>query len=758
MNDTINSHATLTPRVQHLRDRLTANIGVLEGVANNTSLSPDYLGREPFHAAWMLHEGDSFEVRLAHAQAVWRASVQPQLLPGQLVIGTPPPHVVIAYPTGVFSWNFVLDTSLAEKHPETTEVFEYWQNWLANRPGPQLPADMNNPSLSDVLWVTGICCHSTQDYWLALSGGLTGLREKVKQARLLHPESNNWYSALEIAIDGVSQYILAHANAIEKAAETAENNQAVEWLKIATNCRHIAEKAPETFLQAVQLFYFLFTLNGHDSPGRMDQYLWPHLQRDLESGNLTIDEAQEIVDCLYLKLAEHICYGATLGGQLPEGGDATNTLTWLSLNSIQRLRLLSPRTALRWHKDIPDELFQATVNSIASGATYPTLVNDDVVVPAMVRRGATDSDARDYTFCGCGQVTPSGRAYGGYEDIILNAAKPLTYALHNGKDERSGDQMGPQTGANNFFKTFEEFEEAVWIQCQYLLKIGIDATNSWRLWGAKHVPDFLRSLVTHSCVEKGLDWRAGGADYHEGMVDVVGLSILTDSLMVIKQVVFEEELLTLSDLSDILDSNWIGSEDWRNICLNRIPKFGNENAEADAMAVKWLARLNEWLFEQKTAFGGPYGLDIIGWSGAVYLGAVTGATPDGRCAGDALADSAGPAQGRDKSGVTAMLNSMLKLPMGDAHGPLALNLRVPANIMNTPDAVKKLAALLRGYMIRGGQQVQVTVADTAEMRAAQSNPAQHRDLIVRVGGFSAYFVELEKRFQDDMIRRTEHGV
>jgi formate C-acetyltransferase len=758
MNDTINSHATLTPRVQHLRERLTANIGVLEGVADNTSLPPDYLGYEPFHDAWMAHKGDTFEVRLAYAQAAWRASVQPRLLPGQLVVGTPSPHVVIAYPTGVFSWNFVLDTALAEKHPETTGVVEYWQNWLANRPSPQLPQEINNPSLGDVLWITGICCHSTQDYWLVLSGGLNGLREKVKQAKIAKPDAAEWYDAVDITITGVSQYILAHAEVLEKAAASADDNQKSEWREMAANCRQIAENAPETFHQAVQLFYFLFMLNGHDSPGRMDQYLWPHLQRDLESGNISIDKAQEIVDCLYLKLAEHICYGATIGGQLPEGGDATNILSWLSLNSIQRLRLLSPRTALRWHSDIPDDFFHAAVNSIASGATYPTLVNDDIVVPAMVRRGATESDARDYTFCGCGQVTPSGRAYGGYEDIILNAVKPLTYALHNGRDERSGNQMGPCTGLNDSFATFDEFEDAVWLQCRYLLELGINATNNWRLWGAEHVPDFLRSLVTHSCVEKCLDWRAGGADYHEGMVDVVGLSILTDSLVVIKQIVYEENLLTLSQLSAILDNNWAEAGTWRNICLNRIPKFGNENADADAMAVKWLTRINEWLFAQKTAFGGPYGLDIIGWSGAISLGAVTGATPDGRLAGEALAVSAGPAQGRDKSGITATINSMLKLPMYDSHGPLALNLRIPANIMNSPEAVLKLASLLRGYMSRGGQQVQLTVASTAEMRAAQEHPEDYRDLIVRVGGFSAYFVELEKRFQDDMIKRTEHRV
>lgn len=226
-----------------------------------------------------------------------------------------------------------------------------------------------------------------------------------------------------------------------------------------------------------------------------------------------------MVDCLYLKFAEHICYGATLGGQLPEGGDATNALTWLCLKSIHRLRLLSPRTALRWHRETPEALFAETIHTIASGATYPTIVNDEVMIPAMLNRGASAEHARDYTFCGCGQTTPAGRAYGGYEDVILNAAKPLTYALHNGCDERIGRQVGPASGTAASLTTFTALEEAVWQQCEYLLTLGIETTAGWRRWGAENVPDFLRSLLTHSCVQRGRDWRAGGSDYHEGMID-----------------------------------------------------------------------------------------------------------------------------------------------------------------------------------------------------------------------------------------------
>ncbi|MHB9133183.1 MAG: pyruvate formate lyase family protein [Armatimonadota bacterium] len=746
---------TLTPRIQALRSRLDASQGILESASPSLQSGPQNLGDEPFHDAWMTHADAPFRVRLAYAQGAWRAAVQPALVPGHLVLGTPPPQTVISYQTGVFAWDFHLNEALAT-NDHTREIVEYWKAWLAERPKPELPAGMEH--LGAVLGITGICCHSTQDYGLAIEGGLDGLRRQIAEARPRHPEAAEWYDASEIALDGVAGYIQAHADAAERAAAGAKGAQAAEWRLLAANCRHIASSPPATFLQAVQLFYFLFMLNGHDSPGRIDQYLYPPLQRELEAGTITLEAAQEIVDCLYIKLAEHICYGATIGGQLPEGGDATNALSWLCLHSIRRLRLLSPRTALRWHREMPEEFFAAAVHSIATGATFPAIVNDEVVVPGMMRRGALEEHARDYTFCGCGQVTPAGRAYGSYEDLILNAAKLLTYALHDGRDEQSGIQIGLRTGEPAAFATFAELEQAVWAQCEALLTTGITATNAMRRWAADQVPDFLRSVVTHSCVERGRDWRAGGADYHEGMVDVVGLTTLADSLTAIKRLVYDQQKLSLPELTAILDQNWAGAEELFAECLLRQPKFGNEDPEADDMLCRWLTRINDWLFTQRTEFGGPWGIDIIGWSGAVILGEATGATPDGRRAGEALADCAGPAQGRDRSGITAVLNSMVKIPTCQVHGPLALSLRIPANAVETPEGEANLAALLRGYLERGGQHLQITIASAEEMRAAQLTPEQHRDLIVRVGGFSAYFVQLEQRFQVDMIRRTEHAV
>jgi len=741
----------LSPRVQTLLGRREERERRLAGNEPSQPEKEEYLGSEPFHEAWLEHAQEPFWVRLAYAQAAWRAAVQPRLIPGQLIQATPPPRTVISYPTGVFAWDFYVDEALAAEHPETAEVARYWRVWKTQRPAPELPAGTDAPGLDDALWMAGICCHSTQDYAPVLAGGLNELRRQLAEARPRRPEAAEWYAAAEIALEGVAGYLGRFAEAC--AAEVGE-----EWATLAGDYAALASgEAPACFRQACQLFYALFLLNGSDSPGRMDQYLWPALERDLAAG-LSWEDAQEISDCLYVMLAEHVCYGATLGGQSPEGGDATNALTWLCLNSIRRLRLLSPRTALRWHRETPAALLAGAVDSLASGATFPSLVNDEAMIPGLLRRGVQPEHARDYTFCGCGQTIPSGRAYGSYEDLILNAAKPLTYALHGGREERSGEQIGPACPPPEALTGYEALEAAVWAQAEHLLRLGIAATAAWRRWGAQHVPDYLRSLSTHSCVERGLDWRAGGADYHEGMVDVVGLTTLADSLTAIRRVVYEEKRVTLPELTAVLDRDWEGAEDLWRYCLHRAPKFGNEDPEADETVVRWLNRLNDWLFAQRTYFGGPWGLDIVGWSGAMIFGERTGATPDGRRAGEALADCAGPAQGRDRQGITAALNSMLKLSHERTHGPLALSLRLPEDLGHSPEGRERMVALVRGYLERGGQHLQISMASAEEMRAAQAEPHKHWNLLVRVGGFSARFVTLEARFQEDMIRRTEHGV
>ena len=745
-----------TKRIEHLVQSLTERPHVYEGTDHVGKEPRPYDGREPFHETWMAHEDKPFDVRLALAQAAWRGSIKPRPERWQLIAGDVLPRAIITYPTGVFEWDFKLDTSLLTENPNGDRIAAYWESYLARR-GSWSENQNASPAFTKTYEMVWIGCHSTQDYGIAIEGGINGIRAEAERYRTEKPEAKDWYEAVLISLDGACAYIQAHADAYRQEAGCCRDRvQAAEYAAIAENCEYLAlGNAPDSFWQACQLFWFLFYLNGHDSPGRIDQYLAPPLLRELARGTLAIGQAQEITDCLYCKMAEQVAYGSTIGGQTPEGADATNQMTWLCLSCIRRLRLLSPRTALRVHKNTPKNLLQEAVASSAEGATFPTFVNDDIVVSSMIRRGVKPADALDYTFCGCGQVIPSGRAYGGYEDAILNMPKALLLTLHRGKDELTGEQTGVDVGAVESFASFSELEEAVLNQLTHMLALVERESRLGKQWAAKYMVDPLRSALVHSCLEKGKDFRRGGADYHEGLLDALGLTTLADSLTAIRNVVYDQGLCTLRELTDACDHDWEGREDLLQACLNA-PKFGNDDDAADRMMVKLVHYVTDDLFQRRTFQGGRWGMDIVGWSGAVEFGACTGATPNGRKKGEALADCAGPSQGMDKSGITAVLRSMAKLPAEKVHGPLVLSAKF------SPQAVQgenesKLADLIKAYFAMGGMQLQPTVVSGEDLKKAQREPEKWRHLIVRVGGFSARFVDLKPSFQADMIKRTENG-
>ncbi|MBD3184026.1 hypothetical protein GF312_17210 [Candidatus Poribacteria bacterium] len=706
---------------------------------------------ETFYETWIENEGSDRRIQFARSQAAEMSGAKPFIKPGELVIGNNALRSIITGLPSPFGTGMRFQghhaESLLKDFPESqgkvTEIESFWNEWNSEN-GQYAP----------------MTCHASLAYEIPLTLGLDGMREYVKHWRGINGPSNPdcipWYDALLITLDGVSAFIEAHAKAAEEAsfkAQTAERSRELE--RIAGACHNIAYKPPESFHEAVQLFYLMFYVCGHDSPGPIDRYLYPCLKKDLDSGNISWEKAQEILDCLWLKFEEKTAYGATIGGQLRDGSDASNELSLMCVSSIKRLRLLSPRTALRWHPDISHELMDAACESIAEGATFPSLVNDTAIIPAMLERGISLEDAREYTFVGCGQTFPHGRGHGNYEDVVLNSVKPLEYTLNDGIDPMTGNQAGPATGKAESFHTYREFEQAYRQQMDYYISQGIQNANQRRERIKDHAYDFLRSLLTYSCVERGLDWHAGGADCCEGMVDMVGLPTVTDSLMAIKHSVYEERLLSLEELVDIMNNNWEGFENIRLYMLNKAPKFGNDLGEADSFTVKEFNRINNHIKSHKTYFGGPWGMDIIGWSGSVIYGLDTGATPDGRYRQEALADCAGPAQGRNIMGLTATLRSVLKLPHSKTHGPMALSLRFPAKVVEGKEGRAKLRATIETYFREGGQQLQISIASTKDMKAAQKDPESYRSLMVRVGGFSAYFTQLDKKFQDDMIARSE---
>ena len=740
-------------RIEKLAERYDGKLSIYSPV--NYNVSPDdYDGTEPFHRAWVANEDKPYAVKVAAGQAAWYSAVKPKPIPYQMITGANLPPVIIGCYTGVFIWDFVIKEEFAKRCGEGKEIVEYWKDFFDKREKIGYKASMPE-SFSKLAGAGSYGGHTLQDYSIALEGGLNGIRERLSKASEANPYQKDWYEAANIMLGGVSGYIRAHADALRKAAECLTGEQSEEWLKMASNCDYIADgNKPATFWQACQMFWFLFYLNGHDSPGRIDQFLAPALESELENGSLTKEEAQEITDCLYYKMAEHTAYGSTIGGLTRDGGDATNQMTWLCLSSIRRLRLTSPRTGLRVHKNTPEELYMEAIAALAEGTTFPHMINDEISVEAMVKRGVKTEDARDYSLCGCGQVMPFGRACGGYEDVIWNCAKTLTATLGGGKDELDGCRILPH--GETKFESYETLEAAVLKNMEYTLIFTIQWVNEGRRWSAANMSDSLRSMLTHGCIERGLDFRNAGTYYYQGMVDALGLTTVANSLAAMKSIVYENKLVSYDEMQNALAANWEceNGEYIRQLCLNA-PKFGNDDDYADGIMVRLTDYINKTLDKQATYMGGPWGIDIIGWSGSVMYGAQTGATPDGRKSGQPVADCAGAAQGTDKKGITAHLNSMIKLPQAETHGPLNLSLKFsPATVGGEKKRI--LAELIKTYFENGGYQVQPSVVSKEQLEMARREPEKWRSLIVRVGGFSARFVDLQPEFQDDMISRTQY--
>lgn len=742
----------MTPRVAALHERVL-NASVPDVGGHGSKAPPADEWAEPFHRAWMAHPDGDPRLRFALAQAAEMAAVRPVIRPGELIIGNNALQPVVTglptpFCTGVRFDRGRLERLWVERpeaRAELDAIEAYWTDWLAEH-GRYQP----------------MTCHAALAYERVLTLGLDGLRAEVDRCALAHasqaPDRDDFYRALRVTIDGMSAWISAHADAAEQAARMEpEPSRRDELRRIAAGCRHIAHGAPRSFAEAAQLFYLVFWLCGHDSPGPVDRYLYPALKRDLDAGVVDLAQAQEIVDCLWLKFAEKTAYGCTLAGQLPDGRDGANELSYLCLSAIERLRLLSPRTAVRWHRGLDPKFLDRAIEVAAGGASFPAFINDEALIPSLVERGVRLEHARDYTFVGCGQTYPHGRGHGSYEDLVLNAAKPLEWALHNGVDPVTGRTEGLATGSPAEWTTYESFLAAYRAQMDHYLSCHIAAVNERRERLIGRVWDGLRSLLTYSCVERGLDWHEGGADHSEGMIDLVGTTTLTDSLVAIRQAVYEVQVVTLPALVEALDRNWDGAEPLRQYLLRRVPKFGNEDPVADEMAAEEVARINRHIKSHRTVFGGPWGLDVIGWSGAMILGEQTGATPDGRRRGESLADCCGPAQGRNVRGLTATLNSTLRLPHRCAHGPLVLSLRFPPEAVADSTGRAKLRAAVETYFAGGGQDLQISIASTDDMLAAQREPERYGWLMVRVGGFSAYFTQLDRRWQDDLIARSQMG-
>ncbi|MDR2665362.1 MAG: hypothetical protein LBC21_03675 [Oscillospiraceae bacterium] len=607
----------------------------------------------------------------------------------------------------------------------------------------------------------------------------------------------NFYRAVSLVCDGIIALTKRYARlAEEKAAAERDPGRKKELEMMADSLNWTVEKPARNFLDAVQCLFMYQTAlcldaNMHGmSFGRVDQYLGDYLERDLENGTLTEEYAQEIMDLFYLKVAEMNkpwSYGATqsnpgytsgqlmtMGGVDKNGDDASNKATFAMLQSVGRLVLHDPPQALRIHKNTPPELWEAAIEVTKRCGGVPTYENDDVIIPALMSRGLSLEDARNCTLIGC--VEPAGcgtewPACGGTgTESYMNLANALLLAINDGYTPvpminafmpappgTPNVRVGAPTGHLYEMETFEQVKQAYKQQVEIFVKWHIMNINSFEYIAREVLPQPLVSATMEGCMEKGMDVMWGGAKYNSTGDSGVGVGNVADSLNIIKQVCFDKKKYTTRQLYDALMANWEGYEDMRAYILNECDHYGNGIPECDEHAA-FAAKCFADAVNSLTGPRGRYSAGLYPVTTNVMFGYCTKATPDGRYAGEPLADGIAPVQGYDKNGPTGVITSVAAIKQTDFPNGTLMNLKFHPNALNGEDGVRKLSQLIQTYFGMGGMELQINVVSAKTLKDAQENPDKYKDLVVRVAGFSAYFVELHPDGQKDLIRRTELSI
>jgi len=586
--------------------------------------------------------------------------------------------------------------------------------------------------------------------------------------------------AMAVCCRALIRYAERHAERAEElAAREGEPKRRAELLRIAEVCRRVPGHAPRDFWEALQMYWFVHLgvvteLNTWDSfnPGHLDQHLEPFYRQGLAEGSLTREEAKELLECFWVKFnnqpappkvgvtaAESGTYtdfaNINNGGLRVDGGDGVNEVTYLILDVIDEMRLLQPSTNLQLSARSPERFLRRGCEIIRQGWGQPSVFNADMVVEELVRQGKSLEDARQGGTSGCVETGAFGK-----EAYILtgyfNLVKVLEVTLNDGFDPRTGQQLGPHTGDARTFSTFDELFAAFSTQMQHFVDTKVRGNNVIEQLYANHMPAPFLSVIIDDCIANGRDYNAGGPRYNTTYIMGTGTGTLTDSLSAIKRHVFEEGALAWEELLEALKGDFEGCEETRRLLLNRTARFGNDDEAADDLMRRHFDLFYDLIEGRPNTKGGEYHVNYLSTTCHVYFGEVTGATPDGRHAWQPLSDGVSPVQGAARSGPTAVIRSLGKMDHSRTGGTL-LNMKFTPKLLEGDEGLERLAQLIRSYFQLGGHHVQFNVITAETLRAAQEHPEQHKDLIVRVAGYSDFFCDLTRALQDEIIARTEHA-
>jgi pyruvate formate-lyase/glycerol dehydratase family glycyl radical enzyme len=585
--------------------------------------------------------------------------------------------------------------------------------------------------------------------------------------------------AMHVCAGALIRFAERHAERARELAEQEPDPQRkAELERVAQVCSHVPAHAPRDFWEALQYYWFVHLgvtteLNTWDAfnPGRLDQHLFPFYQKGLAEGSLSREQAEELLQCFWIKFnnqpappkvgvtaAESGTYTdfaqINTGGVKEDGSDGVNEVTFLILDVIEAMRLLQPSSSIQVSKKNPDRFVKRAARIIRTGFGQPSIFNTDLIVQELVRQGKSVADARNGGSSGCVEVGAFGKEnynLSGY----FNMPKVLEITLNNGVDPRTGRRIGLETGDPAQFDSFEALFAAYEKQLRYFVDVKVRGNAVIERLYAAYMPAPFLSLLIDDCIATGKDYHDGGARYNTTYIQGVGLGTITDAMTAIKCHVYDQKTLTMAELLRTLQDNFVGHERTRQMFLNKTPRYGNDDDYADGVMTALFNAYFNAIDGRPNTKGGTYRINLLPTTVHVYFGSVMGASPDGRRAGEPLSEGVSPVQGADRHGPTAVIKSVAKMDHARTGGTL-LNQKFTPQLLKGDEGLDRLVQLVRTYFKLDGHHIQFNVVDAATLRAAQKNPEQYRDLIVRVAGYSDYFCDLGQALQDEIIARTEH--
>jgi len=585
--------------------------------------------------------------------------------------------------------------------------------------------------------------------------------------------------AMDIACDAAIVFAERHAALADTmAASETDLERKTELQQIASVCRRVPAHAPQNFWEAIQMYWFVHLgtiteLNGWDamSPGHLDQHLYPFYLRGLSKKTLDREKAKELLSCFWIKVNNHPAppkVGVTakesgtyndftninLGGLLRDGSDGVNEVSHIILEVIDELHLLQPQSNVQISDKTPEDFLRKACRVISKGFGYPSVFNADAVVMEQTRVGKSIEDAREGGCSGCVETGAFGKeAYilTGY----LNVPKLLELALYNGLDPISGKRIGVKTGDPMTFETLDDLYEAFERQLHHIVDMKIRVNNYIEQMFAVNSPAPFLSVVIRDCIKNGKDYYNGGPRYNTNYIQCCGIGTITDSLSAINKHVFEDKTIAMDKLIDALQLNFKGQEALRLRLLNRTPFFGNDDDRADIIMRQVYDSLFNAIDGKPNTKGSSYHLNMLSTTCHIYFGKMLGATPNGRFAEKPISDGTSPSHGADRHGPTAVIKSLSKMDQIKSGGTL-LNQRFLPSALKKDGDIVKLSHLIRTYFKLKGHHIQFNVVGTKTLKKAQATPDEYRDLLVRVAGYSDYFVDLDEFHQEEIIARTEN--